>query len=67
MRFVVSSETDIREYVGRYDSAALALEAVTGLLARRLPNIRIFSASGQSVSLDDLRDLAVEENGSHDA
>jgi hypothetical protein len=67
MRFVVSSGTDIREYTDRYDSATLELEAVTGLLARRLPNISIFNASGQSVSLDDLRVLAVEQIEQDDA
>jgi hypothetical protein len=67
MQFVVSSGTDIREYTERYDSATLALDAVAGLLARRLPNIRIFNASGESVNLDDLRSLAVEENESDDA
>jgi hypothetical protein len=67
MRFVISSGTDIHEYVERYDSAALALEAVIGLMTRRLPNIRIFNASGESVSLDGLRALAVEENESDDA
>jgi hypothetical protein len=67
MRFVVSSGTDIRRYTERYDSATLALEAVTELLARRLPNIRIFNASGEIMSLDDLRALAVEENESNNA
>jgi hypothetical protein len=67
MRFTIASGTEPREAVERYDSATLALEAVTSLLAQKLSSIRIFNASGEPVSVDDLRALAVEENESDDA
>ncbi len=50
----------------RYDSAALALEAVS-ILAQRLPNIRVFNENGDQVSPAELQQLAAEENESDDA
>jgi hypothetical protein len=66
MRFFVHSGEDIQEVVERYDSAALALEAVS-LLAQQLPNIRVLTENGDRVSPTDLQQLAAEENKSNDA
>jgi hypothetical protein len=67
MRFVVSSGTDIQSFVERYDSAALALDAVLELLATKRPDVRICDEAGENVALDDLRRLAEMENESEDA
>ena len=67
MRFVVSSGTDIQSFVERYDSAALALDAVLELLAIKRPDVRICNEAGEDIPLDDLRRLAEMENESEDA
>ncbi len=67
MRYKILSGTDIRECSERYDSAPQALEAVTSLLARQLPNIRVFDENGHELSVSELRALAVEEKESDDA
>ena len=64
MRFFVHSGEGIQEVVERYDSAALALEAVFTVTQRAL---RIFNENGEQVSPADLQQLAVEENESDDA
>ncbi len=66
MRFFVHTGEDIQEVVERYDSATLALEAVS-TLARTLPNIRIVNENGDQVSPSDLQQLAAEENENDDA
>ena len=65
MRFVVSG-TD-KETPERYDSAALALEAVSALPAERRPGVRILGDNGAPVSLAELQALAAIENESDDA
>jgi len=52
--------------VERYDSATLALDAVS-IATQRVPNIRIFKENGEQVSPADLQQLAAEENESDDA
>jgi len=66
MRFFVHSGEAIQEVVERYDSATLALEAVSAM-AQGLPNIRVFNENGEQVSPADLQQLAAEENESDDA
>ncbi len=66
MRFFVHSGEGIQEVVERYDSATLALEAVS-IVTQRVPIIRIFNESGEQVSPADLQQLAAEENESDDA
>ncbi len=66
MRIAISSgtETESKEW---HDSADLALEAVSSLLAQGRPEVRIFDEHGQPISLADLRALASFENDSDDA
>jgi hypothetical protein len=66
MRFVVHSGTN-RETPERYDSAALALEAVSALSAERRRNVRIIGEDGAPVGLAELQALAAIENESDDA
>jgi hypothetical protein len=51
MRFVVYSGTGPQELAECHDSASLALEAVSGLLAQGAPNVRVLNQAGESVSL----------------
>ena len=67
MRFVVYSGADNKETPERYDSAALALEAVSAFTAERRSDVRILSENGAPVSLAELRALAAIENESDDA
>jgi hypothetical protein len=67
MRFVVYSGEENKETPERYDSADLALEAVSALPAERLGNVRIFGENGAPVSLAELQTLAEIENESDDA
>lgn len=67
MRFVVHSGTDNKETPERYDSAGLALEAVSAFSAERRRDVRIFGEDGAPVSLAELQALAVIENESDDA
>jgi hypothetical protein len=67
MRFVVYSGTENKETGERYDSADLALEAVSALKAERRENVRVFSEKGALVSLAELQALAEIENESDDA
>jgi hypothetical protein len=67
MRYFVHSGTDIYPSGERYESAALALEAVERLLAKGAADIRVTEEHGERVSLTTLRDLAVEENENDDA
>ena len=55
-----------QEVVERYDSATLALEAVS-VINQTAPNIRVFNEYGEQVSPADLQQLAAEENESDDA
>ncbi len=66
MRFFVHSGEGVQEVVERYDSATLALEAVS-TVTQGAPNIRIFNENGEQVSPTDLLQLAEEENESDDA
>jgi hypothetical protein len=66
MRFFIHSGEAVQEVVERYDSATLALEAVS-VMGQTLPNIRVFNANGEQVSPADLQQLAAEENESDDA
>ena len=66
MRFFVHSGEAVQEVVERYDSATLALEAVS-IMTRRVPTIRVFNEIGEQVSPADLQQLAAEENESDDA
>jgi hypothetical protein len=66
MRFFVHSGEGLQELVERYDSATLALEAVS-MLAQKLPNIVVFNEIGEQVSPAELQQLAAEENESDDA
>jgi hypothetical protein len=66
MRFFVHSGEATQEVVERYDSATLALEAVS-VISQTPPNIRIFDERGEQVSPADLQQLAAEENESDDA
>ncbi len=66
MRFFVHSGEGVQEVVERYDSATLALEAVS-TVTQSAPNIRIFNENGKQVSPTDLQQLAEEENESDDA
>ena len=65
MRFFVHSGEGVQEVVERYDSATLALEAVS-TVTQGAPNIRIFNENGVQVSPTDLLQLAEEENESDD-
>jgi hypothetical protein len=67
MRFFIHSGTDVPPLVERYDSATLALEAVTRLQASSLSNLRIVDKDGADVNLRTLHDMAVEENENDDA
>lgn len=67
MRFVVYSGTDNKETPERYDSAGLALEAVSALSAERRSNVRIFHENGAPMSFAELQALAALENESDDA
>jgi hypothetical protein len=66
MRFFVHSGEAIQEVVERFDSATLALDAVS-IMTQRLPNIRVFNENGEQVSPAVLQQLAAEENESDDA
>jgi hypothetical protein len=66
MRFFVQSGEATQEVVERYDSATLALEAVS-VIHQTAPNIRVFNEYGEQVSPADLQQLAAEENESDDA
>jgi hypothetical protein len=66
MRFFVHSGEANQEVVERYDSATLALEAVS-VMSQTLPNIRVFNENGEQVSPADLQQLSAEENESDDA
>ncbi len=66
MRFFVHSGEGIQEVVERYDSATLALDAVS-TVTQSVPNIRVFNENGEQVSPTDLQQLAAEENESDDA
>jgi hypothetical protein len=67
MRYFVHSGEGIQEAVEQYDSATLALEAVSVRGSELAPNIRIFNENGDQVSPADLQQLAAEENESDDA
>jgi hypothetical protein len=67
MRFVVYSGTDNKESAERYDSADLALAAISAHSAERRSNVRIFRDNGAPVSLAELQALAEMENESDDA
>jgi hypothetical protein len=66
MRFAISSGTEPQS-VEWCDSADLALEAVSSLLAQGRPDVKILDEHGQRVSLADLRALAEFQNDSDDA
>ena len=66
MRFAISSGTEPQS-VEWYDSADLALEAVSSLLAQGRPDVKILDEHGQRVSLADLRALAEFQNDLDDA
>jgi hypothetical protein len=66
MRYFVHSGEAVQELVERYDSATLALEAVS-MLAQKLPNIQVLNENGEQVSPSELQQLAAEENESDDA
>ncbi len=66
MRFFVHSGESVQELVERYDSAALALEAVS-MLTQKLPNVQVFNENGEQVSPAELQQMASEENESDDA
>ncbi len=67
MRFVVYSGTDNKETPERYDSAGLALEAISALPASGRSNVRILGENGAPMSLAELQALAALENESDDA
>ncbi len=67
MWFVVYSGTDNKETPERYDSAGLALEAISALSAERRSNVRILGENGAPMSLAELQALAALENESDDA
>jgi hypothetical protein len=66
MHFFVHSGEAVQELVERYDSAALALEAVS-MLTQKLPNVQVFNQNGEKVSPAELLQLTAEENESDDA
>jgi hypothetical protein len=65
MRFLVHSGEAVQELVERYDSAALALEAVS-MLTQKLPNVQVLNENGELVSPAELQQMAAEENESDD-
>ena len=67
MRFFVHSGEGVQQAVERYDSATLALEAVSAPGSELAPKIRIFNEKGDQLSPADLQQLAAEENESDDA
>jgi hypothetical protein len=67
MRFVVYLGTRNEETPELYDSADLALEAVSTLPAEKRQNVRIIGETGAPVSLAELQALAEIENESDDA
>jgi hypothetical protein len=67
MRFVVYAGAENKETPKRYDSADLALEAVSMLPAERRASVRILDENGAPVSFADLQALAEIENESDDA
>jgi hypothetical protein len=66
MRFVVYSGEN-KQTPERYDSADLALEAVSSLPIERRKDVRIFGENDAPVSLAELQALAEIENESDDA
>jgi len=66
MRYFVHSGEEMQETVDRYDSATLALEAVSKFAAG-LPGVRVVNENGESISPSELLQLAEEENESDDA
>ena len=66
MRFVVYAGEN-KETPERYDSADLALEAVSALPAERRGSVRILGENGAPVSFAELQALAEIENESDDA
>lgn len=66
MRFVVYPG-EHKQTPERYDSADLALEALSSLPAERRGSVRIFGENGAPVSLAELQTLAEIENESDDA
>jgi hypothetical protein len=67
MRFVVYLAAQNEGKPEQYDSADLALEAVSALPAERRQNVRIIGETGAAVSLAELQALAEIENESDDA
>jgi hypothetical protein len=67
MRFVVYLGAQNEETRELYDSADLALEAVSALPAEKRQSVRIVDETGAPVSLADLQALAEIENESDDA
>jgi hypothetical protein len=67
MRFVVYLGTQNEEKPELYDSADLALEAVSALPVEKRRNVRIVGETGSPVSLAELQALAEIENESDDA
>ena len=65
MRFFVHSGETIQAVVERYDSATLALEAVSAM--SQTPNVHVFNENGEPVSPAELQQLGAEENESDDA
>ena len=68
MRFIVHSGTDNKETPERYDSAGLALEAVSAFSAAETPRRQNFRRRRSArQSLPELQALAVIENKSDNA
>ena len=61
MQFVITSGTGIHETVDQRADASSAHQHVLRPIAFKRPNIKVFDADGQGVSLEKLRRLADEE------
>jgi hypothetical protein len=62
MRYVITSGTSLREYVGQRNGAKVALDHVLSLIRRRYPNVRVFDEDGRKLRLDDLRRHEAQES-----
>jgi hypothetical protein len=62
MRFIVTSGTNLHEYVDQREGAEATLKHVLFLIQYRLPNIRIFDEDGRELTLNDLRRRQLQES-----
>jgi hypothetical protein len=67
MSFRVISGTATQEFVEHVESATAALDQVRMLIKSGVPNVRILTDDGRTLSLSELEGLAEYENESDDS